>query len=79
MIVSGPISRICNSNVLPCVPNSIFVCRLAFEKVLYLHFIFAVAFQEMLENPSANGHYITDPETGPVLLQISRIVQGFAR
>lgn len=37
------------------------------------------AFQEMQENPSANGHFITDPETGPVLLQISRIVQGFAR
>ena len=44
-----------------------------------MKFVFFLAFQEMLENPAANGHYITDPEMGPVLLQISRIVQGFAR
>lgn len=37
------------------------------------------AFEDMLENPSSSSFYINDPETGPVLLQVSRIVQGFAR
>ncbi|KAL9988723.1 hypothetical protein ACROYT_G003202 [Oculina patagonica] len=37
------------------------------------------AFEDMLENPSTSSFYINDPETGPVLLQVSRIVQGFAR
>ncbi|XP_074606474.1 ubiquitin-associated domain-containing protein 1-like [Acropora palmata] len=37
------------------------------------------AFEDMLENPSSSTYYINDPETGPVLLQVSRIVQGFAR
>ncbi|XP_031562512.1 ubiquitin-associated domain-containing protein 1-like [Actinia tenebrosa] len=37
------------------------------------------AFEDMLESPTNSGMYISDPETGPVLLQISRIVQGFAR
>lgn len=37
------------------------------------------AFEDMLDNPSSSSFYINDPETGPVLLQVSRIVQGFAR
>ncbi|KAK3730028.1 hypothetical protein QZH41_009533 [Actinostola sp. cb2023] len=37
------------------------------------------AFEDMLESPANSAMYISDPETGPVLLQISRIVQGFAR
>ena len=42
-------------------------------------FLFSSAFEDMLENPSTSSFYINDPETGPVLLQVSRIVQGFAR
>eukprot|EP00112_Aurelia_sp_Birch-Aquarium-sp1_P003973 Seg1450.24 transcript_id=Seg1450.24/GoldUCD/mRNA.D3Y31 product="Ubiquitin-associated domain-containing protein 1" protein_id=Seg1450.24/GoldUCD/D3Y31 len=37
------------------------------------------AFEDMLENPNASAQYINDPEIGPVLLQISRIVQSFSR
>lgn len=37
------------------------------------------AFEDMLENPNNSGQYINDPEIGPVLLQISRIVQSFSR
>lgn len=37
------------------------------------------AFEDMLENPGNSGQYINDPEIGPVLLQISRIVQSFSR
>ena len=37
------------------------------------------AFEDMLDNPSNSGQYINDPEIGPVLLQISRIVQSFSR
>ena len=44
-----------------------------------LLFIIFTAFEDMLENPSSSTYYINDPETGPVLLQVSRIVQGFAR
>lgn len=37
------------------------------------------AFEDMLDNPNNSGQYINDPEIGPVLLQISRIVQSFSR
>lgn len=37
------------------------------------------AFEDMLENSNNSGQYINDPEIGPVLLQISRIVQSFSR
>jgi len=37
------------------------------------------AFEDMLENPNTSAQYINDPEIGPVLLQISRIVQSFSR
>ncbi|XP_001626883.2 ubiquitin-associated domain-containing protein 1 [Nematostella vectensis] len=37
------------------------------------------AFEDMLDSPNTSNVYINDPETGPVLLQISCIVQGFAR
>jgi len=40
---------------------------------------FFPAFEDMLESPTNSALYISDHETGPVLLQISRIVQGFAR
>lgn len=38
-----------------------------------------LAFEDMLENPNTSAQYINDPEIGPVLLQISRIVQSFSR
>lgn len=46
---------------------------------IYFYFFCFSAFEDMLENPSTSSFYINDPETGPVLLQVSRIVQGFAR
>ena len=46
---------------------------------IIFHICLFTAFEEMLENPHSSAMYISDPETGPVLLQVSRIVQGFAR
>ena len=50
-----------------------------YNSIYLLAFVFSSAFEDMLENPSTSSFYINDPETGPVLLQVSRIVQGFAR
>uniref|UniRef100_A0A3Q2HWV8 Ubiquitin-associated domain-containing protein 1 n=1 Tax=Equus caballus TaxID=9796 RepID=A0A3Q2HWV8_HORSE len=38
-----------------------------------------LAFEDMLENPLSSTQWMNDPETGPVLLQISRIFQTLNR
>lgn len=38
-----------------------------------------VAFEDMLENPLNSTQWMNDPETGPVMLQISRIFQTLNR
>lgn len=37
------------------------------------------AFEDMLENPLNSTQWMNDPETGPVMLQISRIFQTLNR
>lgn len=37
------------------------------------------AFEDMLENPLNSTQWMNDPETGPVMLQISRIFQTMNR
>lgn len=37
------------------------------------------AFEDMLENPLNSSQWMNDPETGPVVLQISRIFQTLNR
>ena len=37
------------------------------------------AFEDMLENPLNSTQWMNDPETGPVVLQISRIFQTLNR
>lgn len=37
------------------------------------------AFEDMLENPLSSTQWMNDPETGPVMLQISRIFQTLNR
>ena len=46
---------------------------------VFFSFFPLAAFEDMLDNPATSTYYINDPEAGPVLLQISRIFQGFAR
>ena len=41
--------------------------------------LFSAAFEDMLENPLSSTQWMNDPETGPVLLQISRIFQTLNR
>lgn len=44
------------------------------------HFSFPLAaFEDMLENPLNSTQWMNDPETGPVMLQISRIFQTLNR
>ncbi|XP_075912170.1 ubiquitin-associated domain-containing protein 1-like [Petromyzon marinus] len=38
-----------------------------------------LAFEDMLENPVNSAQWMNDPETGPVMLQISRIFQTLNR
>lgn len=40
---------------------------------------FPTAFEDMLENPLNSTQWMNDPETGPVMLQISRIFQTLNR
>lgn len=40
---------------------------------------FPAAFEDMLENPLNSTQWMNDPETGPVVLQISRIFQTLNR
>lgn len=42
-------------------------------------FYFSAAFEDMLENPLNSTQWMNDPETGPVMLQISRIFQTLNR
>ena len=44
--------------------------RVAAQLVLY---IFFSAFIQMLEQPLSASHWLSDAETGPVLVQVSRI------
>lgn len=39
----------------------------------------STAFEDMLENPLNSTQWMNDPETGPVMLQISRIFQTLNR
>lgn len=41
--------------------------------------VFPTAFEDMLENPLNSTQWMNDPETGPVMLQISRIFQTLNR
>lgn len=41
--------------------------------------VFPAAFEDMLENPLNSTQWMNDPETGPVMLQISRIFQTLNR
>lgn len=42
-------------------------------------FCLCAAFEDMLENPLNSTQWMNDPETGPVMLQISRIFQTLNR
>lgn len=37
------------------------------------------AFEDMLDSPLSSAQWMNDPETGPVMLQISRIFQTLNR
>lgn len=41
--------------------------------------VLPAAFEDMLENPLNSTQWMNDPETGPVMLQISRIFQTMNR
>lgn len=59
-----------------------------FSATIFTSFLFFVsgfplclcaAFEDMLENPLNSTQWMNDPETGPVMLQISRIFQTLNR
>ncbi|OXB76358.1 UNVERIFIED_CONTAM: hypothetical protein H355_006769 [Colinus virginianus] len=47
--------------------------------ITYSSFLLLAAFEDMLENPLNSTQWMNDPETGPVMLQISRIFQTLNR
>ncbi|XP_027622081.1 ubiquitin-associated domain-containing protein 1 [Tupaia chinensis] len=51
----------------PCFPLPVELCHVSAVSCL--------AFEDMLENPLGSTQWMNDPETGPVMLQISRIFQ----
>lgn len=46
---------------------------------IFLALCLCAAFEDMLENPLNSTQWMNDPETGPVMLQISRIFQTLNR
>ncbi|MEQ2172357.1 hypothetical protein GOODEAATRI_020194 [Goodea atripinnis] len=72
--------------IIPCdmwvgghVPRQVRVMA-EFEKpLLSMLCVFYAAFEDMLENPLNSTQWMNDPETGPVMLQISRIFQTLNR
>ena len=38
-----------------------------------MFFLIITAFLQILDNPNSIGQWLNDPDTGPILLQISRI------
>lgn len=56
--------------------QSVPVVGLMWLRRIFLGF---AAFEDMLENPLNSTQWMNDPETGPVMLQISRIFQTLNR
>lgn len=54
-------------------------CRLSGGTGTQAGSVFPAAFEDMLENPLNSTQWMNDPETGPVMLQISRIFQTLNR
>ena len=61
----------------PATTRALTVC--AGEPCLSGLAVFPTAFEDMLENPLNSTQWMNDPETGPVMLQISRIFQTLNR
>lgn len=55
------------------------ICTLFLFVVNGFPFCLCAAFEDMLENPLNSTQWMNDPETGPVMLQISRIFQTLNR
>lgn len=63
------------SQLFKCFTAGSFVEMIPDQCTSYL----CAAFEDMLENPLNSTQWMNDPETGPVMLQISRIFQTLNR